>query len=244
MDTVLVGFFLNSTAVGFYVLADQIVQFIETPADALGFTLSPTYGSEKAEGNIKQAANIYETALTQTLAVYIPAAMGVFLVAEPAIIFIFGLEYEGAIIVLQILSIFIILKSVTKITSDGLDYLGRAKSRAYVMTASSILNLILNIILIPHFGVEGAALATVISYSIYTLFNLYLVKIELGVKMERIYSDIIKILFVSIIMAIFVLYLLKYVSGVISLSVVVAFGGLVWLLLSSKFNLIDFAKAY
>jgi O-antigen/teichoic acid export membrane protein len=74
LDTILVGFFLNPVAVSYYVVGKQAVSFIEMPVSALGFTLSPTFGAQKAADNIEQASRIYETALVHLLLCTFPPA--------------------------------------------------------------------------------------------------------------------------------------------------------------------------
>ena len=90
IDTLLVGYFLSPVAVSYYVIGEQVVNFLQTPLSALGFTLSPTFGSQKAAGNVDRISRIYEEALTNGLLLYIPAGVGIALVADPTIRLVFG----------------------------------------------------------------------------------------------------------------------------------------------------------
>ncbi len=239
VDTLLVGFFLNPTAVAFYMIGKQVVTFIETPMAALGFTLSPTYNSEKVKGNIELAANIYEQALCYALLIYIPAATGLILIAEPFVKIIFGGQYTGAVPVLQVLSVYAVLQAITKLTSNGLDFLGRARERAVVMIFTSISNVVLNIILIPRFGVVGAAFATLITFSIYTFANLYIIKIELGIDTTKITKHAGIVCVIALIMALPVYFFSGYISGIISLISTVLLGVVIWASASIIFGLIS-----
>jgi len=67
IDTVLVGFFLNPVAVSYYVLSKQISEFVLVPAGSLGFSVSPTYGEQKANDALEEAARIYESTLQYVL---------------------------------------------------------------------------------------------------------------------------------------------------------------------------------
>jgi len=242
IDTLLVGFFLSSVEVGFYVVSDRVVRLIETPMSALGFTLSPMFGSEKAAGNIGQISRLYETALVHSLLLYIPAAAGIVLVAEPLIHLVFGLEYSGAIVVLQVLGLFVIFKAITKLTDNGLNYLGRARDRAIVKGITSVLNVGLNIALIPIFGVVGAAIATVISYGLYTASNLYIISLELEMRPLYLIKQLIPIILITAAMAAVVYNLVSYVSGWVTLFAVVGAGVAVWLVLSVATGMLDVRK--
>ncbi|MDG5821328.1 flippase [Natronococcus sp. A-GB7] len=239
VDTLLVGFFLSPVHVGYYVIGKQAVEFVETPVSALGFTLSPTFGAEKSSGNISRASKIYETALTHTLLLYIPAAAGLALVAEPLIGLIFGADYTGAVPVIQVLSIYIVLEAISKITGNGLDFLGRARSRAVAKGISSGSNVLLNIVLIPTIGVVGAAIATVITHSIYVAFNFYIITSEFNIRYRYLLKNVLSIAFTTAVMSVVVFLLLEFIHGWVTLLLVVATGTLVWAALSSIIGVLD-----
>jgi O-antigen/teichoic acid export membrane protein len=239
IDTLLVGFFLSPVEVGFYTLADRVVRFVEMPMSALGFTLSPMFGSEKASGNIERISRLYETALVNTLLLYIPAAAGIVLVADPLIRLVFGPAFSGAIIVLQVLGLYIILKAVTKLTDNGLNYLGRARDRAIFRAATAVLNVVLNVALLPVFGVAGAAVATLISYGLYTAANLYVVSLELELRSGVLVKQLVSISLITTAMSAVVFGLVGYISGWITLFLVVGTGGLIWGVLSVLTGLLE-----
>lgn len=239
IDTVLIGFFLNPVAVSYYVLSKQVVEFLEAPVSALGFTLSPSFGAQKADGNVEKAAKIYEEALTHSLLLYIPAAAGIILVADPAIVLVFGDDYRGAVTVLQVLSLYVILQSITKITSNALDFLGRAKARAIAKGATATGNVCLNIALIPLVGVVGAAIATVITYSLYTGANVYIIHQEFDLQIGLLARRIATIIGVTASMMIVIVPANGYVDGWVSLAAIVLLGIIVWMILSVQTGLLD-----
>ncbi|MDF9745977.1 flippase [Natrinema salsiterrestre] len=242
VDTVIVGFFLGPIAVAYYTLGRQIVTFIQTPMSALGFTLSPTYESQKAKGNTETAAQLYEQALIHGLAVYIPAAAGLILVAEPLVTLAFGDDYLGAVPILQVLAVYAVLQSITALTSNGLDFLGRARERAIIKGVTSVLNVILNIILIPRIGVVGAAIATLATYSIYTFTNVYIIGLEFDLQTRLILRNVMVILSITSVMSACVYVVSDYVTGFITLFAVIGFGTLVWLSLIAFSGVLDFRK--
>lgn len=239
IDTILIGVFLSAAAVGQYVIGKQVVRFIETPMNALGFTLSPTFGAQKAEGNIERASRIYEVALRHILLLYIPAGAGIILVADPFIRLFFGTDYIGAVPVLQVLGVFVVLQAITKLSGNGLDYLGRARSRAIAKTVASVVNVVLNVALIPTIGIVGAALATVVTHGMYTLFTLYIIAQEFELDGRRLGGQVVRICAVTAVMSAFVVVFLDQISGVITLFVVVGAAVAVWAILSVLTGLLD-----
>ncbi|APX95431.1 oligosaccharide flippase family protein [Natronorubrum daqingense] len=239
IDTVLVGVFLTPTAVAFYTLGKQISDFVLAPAESLGFTISPNFGEQKASGQLEQARRIYETALSNTLLLYIPAAVGLAIVAEPFVTMTFGADYAGAVPVLQILSGFIVLQAITNLTSDSLDYLGRARHRAIAKGATSVANLGLNIVLIPTIGVVGAAAATVATHTVYVAVNLYIVHLELDLRLLRLGRSIGVVCLITGVMAVAVMLVTPMVSSVVMLFGAIALGASTWAILAVASGLVD-----
>jgi len=239
LDKILVGFFIGPVAVAYYTLGKQVVQFIGTPVSALGFALSPAYGSQKAQGNADVAAQMYETALSKGLLLYLPAAAGVILLAEPGITLVFGADYAGAVPVLQILALFAVLQAIMKLTNHGLDYLGRARERAVVKITTAVLNVGLNVVLIPRIGVVGAAIATVVTFGIYTAVNVYVMHLELDLRGRWLLRQVSYALAVTGAMSIVVFYLGRFVTGFVSLFAVVCAGVVVWGVLIRYYGLVN-----
>ena len=242
VDTILIGFFLTPVAVAYYELSKQIIEFLETPVSALGFTLSPSFGAQKADGNIDRAARVYEEALVHSLLLYIPAAAGLVLVAEPTLGLVFGDEYLGAVTVLQVLSLYVILQAITKITSNGLDFLGRARDRSIVKGITAVLNVGLNVVLIPQYGVVGAAIATVVTYSMYTAANVFIIHQEFGLRLGHLFRRITVIISVTLVMAAVVSSINDSVNGWASLAGIVTLGIAIWATLSIATGLLDVQK--
>ena len=239
VDTVLVGVFLTPTAVAFYTLGKQITDFVLAPAESLGFTISPNFGEQKASGQLGEARRIYETALTNTMLVYLPAAAGLVIVADPFIPMVIGADYAGAVPVLQVLAGFIVLQAITNLTSDSLDYLGRARHRAIAKGATAVANFALNLVLIPTVGVVGAALATVATHSVYVAVNLYIVHLELDLRLQRLARSMGAVCAITGVMAAAVLLVTPLVSSLGMLLGAIALGAATWAVLVVASGLVD-----
>ncbi|QLG48828.1 flippase [Natrinema halophilum] len=239
IDTVLVGFFLNPLAVSYYVLSKQITEFVLVPAGSLGFSVSPTYGEQKANGALEEAARIYESTLQYILLLYIPAAVGLILVADPAVRLVFGADYAGAVPVLQLMAIYVVFQAITNVTTNSLDYLGRASDRAMAKGFTAAANAGLNVLLIPRFGVPGAAFATVVTYGIYTTVNVVVMYREIAFDYVRIGRSVALISAISASMGIAVLFLVPYVSNIVALAGVIGLGVGIWGVLVTLSGLVD-----
>lgn len=244
IDSILIGVFLTPAAVGFYALGKQISSFALVPAGSLGFAVSPTYGEQKANEDLSRAARLYEQTLKYTLFLYLPAAAGLILVADPAIRLIFGGEYLGAVIVVQIFSAYLVMRAIVQITTDGLDFLGRARSRAIAKGSTAVANLGLNIVLIPVFGIAGAAAATVITTGVYTLVNLYIMHAELTLRLQELLRSICASSGIALGMGAVVLLCKPYLTGFIGLAGMVLIGLGTWAVLGLLIGPLDVRDFY
>ncbi|ELZ23110.1 polysaccharide biosynthesis protein [Halosimplex carlsbadense 2-9-1] len=239
VDQLLIGFFLTPAAVGFYTLGKQISEFVMMPAVSLGFVISPAYSSEQTGDRPERASRIYEKSFENIVLLYVPAACGLALVAEPTIRLIVGSDYLGAVPVVQILSVFIVVKAVDKITNDGLDYLGRARARAVIKSLGAVSNFALNVALIPVMGVAGAAVATVLTTSGVVAVNVYLVTQELDLSPWHLGATTVRVAAITAVMGGVVWVALPFVSGIPSLLAVVTAGAVVWAVLALLGGFVD-----
>lgn len=242
VDTILVGILIGPIGVAYYTVGKQVSQVAVTPATSLGTTISPTVGEQSAGDRKGRAARIYERSLEAILILYIPAAVGLFLVADPLVRQVFGADYAGGVPVVQIFSVYVLVNSVSRITSDGLDFLGRARHRAIIKTVMAVANFGLNLLLIPVIGVPGAALATVITHTGYVGTNVFIISRELPLSFDRILRSVVRVSAVSLVMGVAVAVLVPYISGIPSLLAVVGLGVTIWGGISVTTGLIDVAE--
>jgi O-antigen/teichoic acid export membrane protein len=83
---------------------------------------------------------------------------------------------------------------------------GKTKILMYIVVVVAIINIVLNWFLIPIYGISGAAIATGISITILSFFELgYLYKISRIHPVKKVYIKIITI-FVSLIAALYLIF--------------------------------------
>lgn len=161
-DIVLIGFLMPPEPVGWYSASYRFVYFL------IGFGmlyfqafLAPISRSLQ-EGKESASLLLSQSLKTGAIAV-LPAAAGTTLLAPQLLRLIFGTGYEGSIIPLQILiwsAALIILNGNFRQTLIA----SEEQRKLLPFTAeSAALNIILNLLLIPRYGLAGAAWATVLS---------------------------------------------------------------------------------
>ena len=89
---------------------------------------------------------------------------------------IFGPEFSGVGVPMKLLAPFVFFMSISRVYTGILDYRGRAWVRAGCLALSVLLNLALNLVLIPRFGAAGAATATSLAYVPYVVLSWWWVR--------------------------------------------------------------------
>ena len=91
--------------------------------------------------------------------------------AGPLIHLLYGQAFLPAVNTLRMLMIGILCYSITLMNLSVLSGIGQPKQVAKIQVYAAILNVVLNLILIPVWGMNGAALATVLSYFLALLLS-------------------------------------------------------------------------
>lgn len=239
IDIVIVGFFLNPATVGFYTIGKQVVRFCTGPASSIGFAVGPQYSESTVADDESSAARVYETMLVSGLLLYLPAIAGLIILADPIVTTLFGPDYRGAVPILQVFAIGIGLLAVTEMTEDILDYLGKATARAKMKGATAIGNIVFTVLFLQIFGAVGAAFATVLMQFFYTGLCLYLVESEIALRQRYLLKKLGHVGAITTTMAGIVAVLSRYITGVVSLSVIIACGVVLWAALTIGSGLLD-----
>lgn len=161
-DFFLVNLFLNPTAVGFYSIAVGISEKLWLASKATSMVLLPKIAAEKNEQVRKELTPIVSRTV---LLITIIGASVLFFITKPLIILLYSTTFSSAVLPLQILLPGIVAHSASRILANDIAARGKPLLNSFLSSLALVANIVLNILLIPKFGIEGAAWATTISYS-------------------------------------------------------------------------------
>lgn len=169
MDVIMLGEMHSEAAVGIYGAATRISEAWYFIPMALVASLQPSIMQAK-----ENSEELFQTRLRNVYnlmsALSISVATVVTLFADKLVRLLFGQSYEaaGAVLVVHVWAAVAVSLGVA--SSQYLIVENLQKISMYRTTIGLICNLGLNLLLIPAYGALGAAVATLISYSVATLF--------------------------------------------------------------------------
>jgi O-antigen/teichoic acid export membrane protein len=157
-DIVLLGILVTSREVGWYSAAYRIVFFVMAILYASHAAFLPEIArSVDAPGNL---GRILSRSVGFALAVTIPFIVGGWLLAAPLMTLVFGGDYQAGAVALQILLVSLFFLAIHAATRNVFLTLDRLGLEAWLVAAGVVVNVALNIMLIPRQGIQGAAIAT------------------------------------------------------------------------------------
>ncbi len=204
IDMVMLGWWRTAEEIGFYSAAQKIVQVLYTLPSIIAAAIFPTIARFVGQKNDKGASLIMSTATVGALFLAIPLTIGGIVLSKSIILFLYGSSYLPATLVFQILvTTTLFIFPGTLFGNFVLAYNKQKKFAKYVALAS-IGNVIFNALLIPRFGIAGAATATIIVQSLYNAGAWLMVK-----KINNFYTlqNIKRIVLAGIIMGITAFFL-------------------------------------
>jgi O-antigen/teichoic acid export membrane protein len=170
-DTLMLGYFKTPGAVGFYNAAYPLAQFIFMPMSALTLIYIPTATSLYSQNLLAELRRNY-TILTRWLTfLTLPAFLIFCLFPEAVLNLFFGTAYSAAAPVLRILPFGFMLNNLLGPNTATLIAMGRSRFVMWATLVAAMLNVALNIALIPPLGIVGAAIASVASLTLVNIIT-------------------------------------------------------------------------
>lgn len=170
-DSVMLGLLKNTEAVGVYAVANRGAGLIAFVQIAVAMPLAPVFATLFAGGELNKLRHTIKKSCRVTFALSLSVAAVLCLLSHWFLL-IFGSEFLVAQLPLFILIGGQLVNSFTGATAQLLIMTGNDRDTAIGVGVSAAVNIVLNAMLIPPYGIVGAAIATAMST---VLWNLILV---------------------------------------------------------------------
>lgn len=155
----------SKSQVGVYSIAQSLSELIWMIPNSVSTVLLPRLSGMKEEDKGAVALRVSRYVATLMLILVVVA----FFLTQYLIPLVYSNKYSGAILPFKILLVGTFLMTYGKIFVNATASYGKPERNFPAIIAGSLSNIVLNIFLIPRFGIIGAAIAGSISYSIMSL---------------------------------------------------------------------------
>jgi len=178
-DKLMLGGFMTSADVGIYDVSFKLSMFVNIALTSISSITSPKFAEMYSLGDMKRLRKVVHQATKITFWSTLPLFIG-FILLSPFMLNVFGEEFKNGFYVLCFLSSARLISALTGPAGNLLQMTGREMIFMKVLFFGAIFNIGLNYFLIPIYGIEGAAISSVLSIVFWNLTMVYYVKKEFG----------------------------------------------------------------
>lgn len=230
LDKTMIGSILNDmTEVGYYEQSQKIVKMLLMLIAALGTVMIPRISNLYANNKEEELKSKIYKVFNIVSFIAFPMCFGLIGVSENFVPWFYGEEFLPITNLLCIFSFLLIAIGFSNIT--GMQYLIPTQKQSiftFSVTLGALLNVLLNLLLIPRLKGYGAAIASVIVEII--VFIVQAICIRKTFDFKKIFLENIKYLIISIIMFLGVSFIGKYLNASIYSTVIqIGIGGIIYI---------------
>ena len=162
MDIMMLGYFTDTTTVGLYHPAARTAGLLRTVLLAFMGIFAPLMAEYHRRGDWTEMGKLYKLIVRWIISLSLPLAI-ILIIYSKKILLLFGGQYLGASNVLMVLTAAAFTQTIFGGGGQTLTMTGFTKVNMFNSLVIIIINIILNIIWIPQYGIMGAANATFVS---------------------------------------------------------------------------------
>lgn len=180
VDQLFVGTMLSMYDLGLYSVVVKLAEFGNFIPGILITSTIPIIiaNKNKIEVYTHRLTKLYSIVLFSSIVLF----LFLFIFADYIILFLYGVEYIAASNILRVYSFAIVPFFLSMVLAQYFIIENLTKYSLYTTLIGAVSNVILNLILIPIFGIYGAAIATVISYSLLIISLLFFRKTRTHIR--------------------------------------------------------------
>ena len=221
IDTIFLGYMTNPVEVGLYNSAYKIINMLIVIATIIFTPVYPIlielYNNENSI-NFNKLTNLVNIVRKIIMIISIPILFISFILGKNIISTFYGETYIEASNVLSILLIYVALLYIRELYGYRLNACGLQNKYMKIVCFSAFINIVLNIILIPIWGMIGSAITTLVSEIINLIFMYYISQKYKYIK--NVNNYLVKIIVSSLIISIICVFIKTYFSNAILISII------------------------
>jgi O-antigen/teichoic acid export membrane protein len=238
-DTIMITFFLGTTASGVYNAALPIANILSYLSTALVIIILPLTSELWAKRLKSKLTDGLAFFYKYSALLILPFVVVVIAFADVIISLLFTQKYISAAPALQILVVGCFLYFIAQINFCILSGIGKPRITAIIIFTGAILNIILNSILIPSYGIIGAAIATSIGYGVMLVSSIMVLRKYVKLKIPFLHWIKTLILSLALLLMIILMRTLLKLNPYIEIIIIAAIGAAFYIGLAFLIRHID-----
>lgn len=161
-DIIMLGWLRSATEVGYYSAAQKPIQLLYVLPTLLATSIFPLL-ARLAKSATEEAKKMLEKYVAWVILISLPVTLVGILFPGTIMNLLFGAEYAPGIFAFQILMLSVLIVYPSTLIGNAIFAYDHQKAFVGFVLVAVLGNVVFNFILIPPFGIEGAAIATVLT---------------------------------------------------------------------------------
>ncbi len=213
-DSFLIGYFQTATEVGFYNAAIPIAFLLTFSSDLIMQMFIPLINKEYSQKKMEVVKQLSQQVGKWLFFINLPILILLIMFPEWFLTLLFGQEYTVAARATQILSLGVIFLSFSGVSTRLIAMAGKSKKLLWNTLVVALINVALNIFLIPKYGINGAAISTTICFILTSVIVTIQAYKETGIIPIR--RKNINLVFATVISLLILIPFKKYINSILS----------------------------
>ena len=172
-DTLVIGVFMNTAAVAIWAVAQRLIEFTQRFTNQLNGALFPVVVDSATVGNGDRLRVVLLQGTRLSLAMVIPIATTLALLAEPLVLIWVGPQFGPSVPIIHILAAVVACRVGNATATTLLKGSGHHRLLAFSNLGIGVANLVLSVIFVHRYGLIGVAIGTLIPLSLVSAFVLF-----------------------------------------------------------------------
>jgi O-antigen/teichoic acid export membrane protein len=210
-DKIVLGYYLDAKRVGIYAVAMAVVGFVPIALDSVNQIFSPIISELHAAENHAVLQQLYATLTKWVMVLTIPLALSMIIFAR-SLMLIFGPAFQSGTAVVMIGAVGQVFNCAVGSVGFLLLMSGNQAQLMKIQAVNAVLMISLNVLLVPRFGIAGAAIATTITTVTTNIWAL--ISVRRIVKVFPYNAGYLKLAFPSVFATAGTLALARFMGGV------------------------------
>ena len=181
-DILMLGAFAPTETVGIYRVAVQGATLVAFGLQAVNMVVAPHFARLYRQGDLKGLQRLVTQSARGIVMLTLPVATVFIVFGEPILRLVFGNEYTPAATPLAILAIGQFASAFFGSVAFLLNMTGHETDTARGVALAAITNIVLNLVLIPTLGANGAAIGTAASLALWNILLAISVTRRIGIR--------------------------------------------------------------
>jgi len=177
---IMLGMFRSEAEVGYYAIAVKLATLTAFILQAINSMAGPKFSELFHSGRMDELFHVARKSAKLIFWTTSPILLGFVVFGKPVLTIAFGSAFSVAYPALVLLVIGQFVNSISGATLLFMNMTGNQKVLRNIMLIAAVLNIGINIVLIPSYGIYGAAVAAMVSLITWNVITLIYIKMKFG----------------------------------------------------------------